>query len=170
MGAGSKLSASQGQAYLDGVYKLVAISDGQGLKPAIKVSDTPAKTANPGDKNLYRIYDSRGLSTADLMTVRSEAVPTPASAIELRHPVEPGTNRLLPAGSASSVEALLEPVLDQGHRLAAPATLDEMRERRQRDLERLDPGVLRLVNPHRYHVSLSAELWQLKQDLVDDLR
>jgi len=41
-----------------------------------------------------------------------------------------------------------------------------MREIRWADIERLDPGVLRLVNPHVYHVSLSDELWQLKQDLI----
>ncbi len=170
MGAGSKLSASQGQAYLDGVYKLVAISDGSALQPAIKVSDTPAKTANPGDKDLYRIYDSRGLSTADLMTVREEPAPTIGDTIELRHPVEAGTTRTLETGSISAVEPLLEAVLDQGRRLEDPAPLEELRARRVRDLERLDPGVLRLVNPHRYHVSLSTELWDLKQQLVAQLR
>ncbi|MCH8876787.1 MAG: hypothetical protein IIA89_08170 [Chloroflexi bacterium] len=34
------------------------------------------------------------------------------------------------------------------------------------DIERLDAGVLRLVNPHVYHVSLSEELWRLKPDLI----
>ena len=32
--------------------------------------------------------------------------------------------------------------------------IDVLQERRLRDLERLDPGVRRLVNPHIYHVSL----------------
>lgn len=170
MGAGSKLSASQGQAYLDGVYKLVAISDGTALQPAIKVSDTPAKTANPGDKDLYRIYDQRGLSTADLMTVRGAAAPEPGQPVQLRHPVEPGTTRHLRTGEVSAVEPLLEPVLTEGVRHDDPVPLDELRERRVHDLERLDPGVLRLVNPHRYHVSLSDELWDLKQKLVSELR
>ena len=44
--------------------------------------------------------------------------------------------------------------------------LDELRERHRRDVDRLDPGVRRLVNPHEYHVSLTPELWQLKQDLI----
>jgi nicotinate phosphoribosyltransferase len=166
MGAGSKLSASQGQAYLDGVYKLVAISNGSELEPAIKVSDTPAKTANPGDKDLYRIYDERGRSTADLTTVRGEEAPDPERDMLLRHPVEPGTTRRLDRAQISAIEPLLEPVLVEGRRLCEPAGLDELRARRQRDLERLDPGVRRLVNPHRYHVSLSQRLWDLKQELV----
>jgi nicotinate phosphoribosyltransferase len=41
-----------------------------------------------------------------------------------------------------------------------------MRERRRADIERLDPGVKRLINPHIYHVSLTEELWKLKQSLI----
>jgi nicotinate phosphoribosyltransferase len=33
-------------------------------------------------------------------------------------------------------------------------------------VRRLDPGVRRLMNPHIYHVSLTQELWDLKQDLI----
>jgi hypothetical protein len=41
-----------------------------------------------------------------------------------------------------------------------------MRERRNADLGRLDPGVKRILNPHIYHVSLSEKLWSLKQELI----
>ena len=40
----------------------------------------------------------------------------------------------------------------------------------QADLDRLDPGVRRLINPHVYHVSLTTELWQLKRRLVAETR
>ena len=33
-------------------------------------------------------------------------------------------------------------------------------------MERLDPGVKRLMNPHIYHVSLSEKMWQRKQKLI----
>jgi nicotinate phosphoribosyltransferase len=169
MGVGSKLSASQGQAYLDGVYKLVAITDGGQWKPAIKVSETPSKTANPGDKDLYRLYDERGRSTADLMAIRGADAPTTTGTTTLRHPVEPGTQRVLRANQLSAIESLLEPVMIGGRRLHAPTPLADIRERRRADLDRLDPGVRRLVNPHRYHVSLSEELWELKQQLLASL-
>jgi nicotinate phosphoribosyltransferase len=45
-----------------------------------------------------------------------------------------------------------------------------MRRRRVADLERLDPGVKRLMNPHVYHVSLSQRLWEYKRELVAQLR
>ena len=37
-------------------------------------------------------------------------------------------------------------------------------------MERLDPGVKRLMNPHIYHVSLSEKMWQMKQKLIAAMR
>ncbi len=168
MGAGSKLSASQGQAYLDGVYKLVALEKDGVLQPAIKVSETPAKTANPGDKDVFRVYDQRGRSTADVMAPAGEGVAD--DGLTLRHPVEAHSIRSLSEDEISHIEPLLVPTLRAGKRLTQAADLEEMRARRQADLERLDPGVMRLVNPHRYHVSLTPSLWDLKQKLVGEAR
>jgi nicotinate phosphoribosyltransferase len=47
-------------------------------------------------------------------------------------------------------------------------TIDDMRERRIADLDQLDPGVQRIMNPHIYHVSLTPKLWELKQSLIAD--
>ena len=44
--------------------------------------------------------------------------------------------------------------------------LDEMRRRREADLARLDIGVRRLVNPHRYHVSVTDSVKRLQRDLI----
>ncbi len=44
--------------------------------------------------------------------------------------------------------------------------IDEMRAARDADLERLDDGVRRIINPHVYHVSLSRRLWELKLQLI----
>ncbi|MEZ4674529.1 MAG: hypothetical protein R2932_09815 [Caldilineaceae bacterium] len=43
-----------------------------------------------------------------------------------------------------------------------------MRQSRAVDVERLDPGIRRLVNPHIYHVSLTPALWNLKQRLITE--
>jgi nicotinate phosphoribosyltransferase len=45
-----------------------------------------------------------------------------------------------------------------------------MRTIRDHDLERLDAGVKRIMNPHIYHVSLSPKLWELKQELISSMR
>jgi nicotinate phosphoribosyltransferase len=44
-----------------------------------------------------------------------------------------------------------------------------MRSRRRADLDRLDPGVRRLVNPHIYHVSLTGAMKDLQMSLVREL-
>ena len=44
--------------------------------------------------------------------------------------------------------------------------LRQARERRQHDLDRLHPGVRRLVNPHIYHVSLTAAMKHRQRELV----
>ena len=40
---------------------------------------------------------------------------------------------------------------------------------READVERLDPGVRRLMNPHIYHVSLTEKLWNYKQELIREV-
>jgi nicotinate phosphoribosyltransferase len=48
-------------------------------------------------------------------------------------------------------------------------SLEMIRQTRARDMDRLYPGVKRIMNPHEYHVSLTKKLWDLKQSLVHDL-
>ncbi|MEM9711701.1 MAG: nicotinate phosphoribosyltransferase [Actinomycetota bacterium] len=164
-GVGSKVATSDGQPYLDGVYKLTAVRDDGAWRPAIKISESPTKTQNPGDKDVYRLYDERGRATADLLAVAGEDVQA-MDPLTLRHPILVGTRRQLRRDELSGLETLLEPVWAEGSRTQDPVALDELRERHRRDVDRLDPGVRRLVNPHEYHVSLTPELWQLKQDLI----
>ena len=45
-----------------------------------------------------------------------------------------------------------------------------MRQRREADMNRLDPGVSRLMNPHIYHVSLTQQLWDLKHNLIEAVK
>jgi len=61
-------------------------------------------------------------------------------------------------------------VMNEGGRLHEPAPLDELRGRRRADLDRLHPGVRRLVNPHRYHVSLTPALHERRQHLAAEAR
>ena len=133
-----------------------------------KLSETPAKTLNPGDKRVWRVYDDRGQATADLLSLADDD-PRDMERILLRHPTEPTLQRTLEREDVSEIEPLLEDVLRDGILVCDLPTIDEMRERRQADLERLDPGVRRIINPHVYHVSLTQALWSLKQKLVESV-
>ncbi len=164
-GVGTRLITSEGDPSLDGVYKLVAVCDHDQWIPAIKISETPEKTLNPGHKRLWRLYDQRGKATADLMTLAEEN-PAAMSEVILQHPEDVGKTRRLLHEDVSLFEPLLVKVLDEGKLVYDLPPLEEMRKVRAEDIQRLDPGVKRLVNPHTYHVSLSKELWDLKQSLI----
>ena len=168
-GVGTRLITSQGASALDGVYKLVAVWDSGQWVPAIKISETPEKTINPGHKHVWRVYDLRGKATADLLSLDDED-PREMERILLHHPTEHTTYRTLDRDDVSKIEPLLVDVLREGKPVYDLPSIEEMREHRRADMERLDPGVKRLVNPHVYHVSLTERLWKLKQELVESVR
>ncbi len=164
-GVGTRLITSSGHSALDGVYKLTAIHQGGSWAPAIKVSENPEKIPTPGNKRLWRVYDARGLATADLVTQANED-PATYEMMRLYHPHRPGSNRTLHRAEISDLEPLHVDVWTKGVRGAGTPSVDAMRRRREQDLARLDPGVRRLINPHVYHVSLSEETKKLQSDLV----
>ncbi len=168
-GVGTRLITSAGESALGGVYKLVAVYEKGQWRPAIKISETPAKTINPGHKHVWRVYDSRGKATADLLSLDDED-PRQMERLVLHHPTQPGIYRTLERKEISAIEPLLEDIVVEGRVVYDFPPLEEIRRRRQADLERLDPGVKRLVNPHIYHVSLTERLWSLKQDLIQAAR
>jgi len=165
-GVGTRLITSQGDAALDGVYKLVAIEEAGEWAPAIKLSETSAKVPNPGHKSVWRVYDRREMATADLLGLHDED-PREADRLTLRHPMEHTTFRVLAQDDIAEIEPLLIDVIDDGEVVYEPPSIEAIRQRRQADLDRLDPGVRRIINPHIYHVSLTQALWELKQSLIE---
>ncbi len=169
-GVGTNLITSAGDSALDGVYKLVATQNNQGTwQPAIKISENPIKTPNPGAKQAWRIYDQRGLATADLLSLDDED-PRQMTPLHLHHPSEAHMSRTLAPAEVTAIEPLLTPILENGRQVYECPSLETIREQRRQDLARLDVGVKRLLNPHIYHVSLTPKLWQLKQELIASVR
>ncbi len=164
-GVGTRLITSWGEPALGGVYKLVAVREKGTWLPAIKVSDSAAKTPNPGHKLVWRVYDRRGKATADLLSLDDEE-PGAMEQLVLRHPSDHTEHRTLPQDEVSEVEPLQVDVLVEGKLVYGLPSIEEIRQQRQADVRRLDPGVRRLMNPHIYHVSLTQRLWDLKQQLI----
>ena len=113
----------------------------------------------------WRIYDQRGKATADLLGLEGEN-PREQGEVILRHPSRSSKFRTLQSDEITRVEPLLVDILVEGKLVADLPPIDELRERRDKDVERLDPGVRRLMNPHIYHVSVTEKLWNMKQELV----
>jgi len=168
-GVGTNLIVSKGDSALDGVYKLVSVYERGKWAPAIKVSETPEKVTNPGSKKIWRLYDKRGIATADLMSLEEEE-PSRTKEILLRHPVQRTAHRTLSQDEVSDIEPLLVDVMKGGKVVYEFPTIEEIRKQRERDISCLDTGVRRLLNPHVYHVSLTQNLWDLKQRLINSFK
>jgi nicotinate phosphoribosyltransferase len=164
-GVGTRLITSWGEPALGGVYKLVAVRDGGRWIPAIMVSESSAKTPNPGPKLAWRLYDRRGKATADLLSLDDEA-PGEMAQVILHHPSDHTKVRTLRREEIARVEPLLVDVLVEGRLIYDLPSIENMRHLRRDDVSCLDPGVRRLMNPHVYHVSLTQQLWDVKQDLI----
>jgi len=172
-GVGTRLITSWGDPALGGVYKLVAVED-NGLQkhaaqghwlPAFKVSDSALKMPNPGHKLAWRLYDRRGKATADLLSLDDED-PGQMKQVTLHHPADHTRFRTLQQEEIPEAEPLLVEILREGKLVYELPTIEAMRQRREADVARLDPGVRRLINPHLYHVSLTERVWTLKQELI----
>jgi nicotinate phosphoribosyltransferase len=165
-GVGTRLITSAGDAALDGVYKLVAVCDNGSWQPAIKLSETREKIPNPGHKRVWRIFDPGERAVADLLSLYDED-PRAQDPLVLRHPVEPTAQRAIGQDEIGEIQPLLVEVLRQGRLVYDLPSLEAIRKQRDRDLDRLYTGVKRIINPHRYHVSLTQRLWDLKKELID---
>ncbi|MCL1598385.1 MAG: nicotinate phosphoribosyltransferase, partial [Actinomycetia bacterium] len=168
-GVGTRLISSNGYPALGGVYKLVGIDDNGVWKPAMKISETPEKMPLPGDKRIWRVYDQRGLATADVVSGASETLHA-GDEVHVHHPHRAGVTRVVSSSDTAEVEKLLVTVNSGGKRHDGSPDLEELRRRRLADLERLDVGVRRLINPHRYHVSVTDAVKDLQQRLIAEAR
>ncbi len=167
-GVGTRLITSSGDAALGGVYKLVAVKNNGEWSPVIKISETPEKIPQPGNKQVWRLYNNNKRATADLLALSDEDINS-INVLSLHHPTDPGKHRSLPQNHISKAEPMLIDILNEGKIIYNFPSLDEIRNTRLNDLELLDPGVKRLINPHVYHVSLTNKLWELKQKLINDM-
>jgi nicotinate phosphoribosyltransferase len=165
-GVGTRLITSHGDPALGGVYKLVAVQDGGEWKPAIKISESPLKTPNPGHKQAWRLYDKRDKGTVDLIGLSDED-PAGMDRITAHHPSDYTKTRSIEQAEISGIEPLLVDILREGKLVYSLPDIEAIRKQRAADVERLDPGVRRLINPHIYHVSLTQKLWDLKQELIE---
>lgn len=165
-GVGTRLVTSHGEGALGGVYKLVALQQEGAWQPTLKIAESQSKITNPGRKRVWRIYDERDRASADLICLDDEE-PAQHDRLMLRHPSDHTRHRTLERDRIAAIEPLLVDVLRAGELVYDLPTIEEIRQRRQADVDRLDAGVRRIMNPHIYHVSLSERLWDLKQALIN---
>jgi nicotinate phosphoribosyltransferase len=163
-GVGTNMVTGGHDSSLTGVYKLAAKGDGR-LEPTIKISNQPAKTTNPGVKQVYRFRDSSGAPLADLIALDSEQI-TPGRRYTFNHPDL--SNRRFEMAHYEAAEPMLRLQMEGGKRRHERESLDRLRDRCIGSLELFDHTFKRIINPHIYKVSLSNELAAMKRGLIDE--
>ena len=128
-GVGTRAGVSSDAPYSDMAYKLVSYDQ----RPVTKLS--PDKAYLPGAKQVFRLRDSQGQFSRDVIGREDDD---------------------LPGG-----EALLRTVMADGRRTGPDPTLGEIRERFLQDFQHLDEHHKRLSSPPYYPVAVSPRLEQL---------
>ena len=163
-GVGTRLAtcAGEGGGALGGVYKLVKVGD----QPKLKVTSDIAKATLPDRKRLLRAVAPDGSFIQDIICLADEKV-SPGEMVF--NPANPMQHVYIPLNAVfQDIRSL---VMENGQRCEKRGeTLNAMADRTANQLARLPKGCRRFVNPHRYKVSISRGLNELRQHLVDDVQ
>ena len=131
--------------------------------PKIKVSETVEKITNPGRKAVYRVYDSTGHATADLITHDYEEVDLsePYRCIDT---VRPWKDVVL---TDCTAKPLLRKVVSMGERVAPFVPLEEIRSHVRRQLsDEIWEEEQRFENPHVHRMDMSPSYYSDKMELL----
>jgi nicotinate phosphoribosyltransferase len=142
-GVGTSLTTSSDVPAIDFIYKLQEYAGA----PRRKRSDK--KATWPGRKQVWRRYDADGRMAGDRIALDQASAPAAASAGE---------------------EPLLHCVMRNGRRLAPSPSLDEIRSRAKRELERLPENLRRLEPGARYPVEVGEDLIKLADEVDSRVR
>ena len=168
-GVGTHLITSKDWPSFGGVYKLAAIMNDKGeFVPKIKLSENTEKVTNPGNKTIYRVYEKEtGKIKADLICLVDENI-TEDKPLLLFDPAEPWKKTLMQPGTFSLREMLV-PVFIKGECVYHSPKVMDIRAYCKEELNTLWDETKRLVNPHKIYVDLSAKLYDIKIDLLDQM-
>lgn len=168
-GVGTHMVTGGNDSSFTGVYKLAARRDKNSDKiiPAMKFSDNPAKTTNPGVKNVFRLYDENGMACADILALEDEILETNKE-YRFYHPMVDYRHF---SCAAAKIEPLLKKKIENGKRLQTRLDDSEQlklsRKNMEIQLETFDESYKRILNPHIYKVSLTEKLKNLKKDFIE---
>lgn len=174
-GVGTNLITSYNQPSFGGVYKLAGIysrnlnNNGKPtFYPKIKLSDTPEKINNPGDKKIIRIYDKKTRKMkASLLCLAHENIDEKKN-LTLFHPVQTWKKMKLEAGSYETKDMLIK-IFDKGKQVYTSPNALQIQTYCELEKLSLWDEFKRLTNPHIFPVDLSQELYDLKHSLIDSI-
>lgn len=167
-GVGTSMIISRDCPALGGVYKLAAIEHDGEFIPKIKLSENSEKNTNPGNKEIYRIYEKNsGKIKADLICLSGEEFDENADMV-LFDPRETWKKTKLKGGTYT-MKKLLVHVVDKGAVVYKSPKVWEIRDIRARQMDTLWEGNKRFTNPAQVYVDLSDKLYDCKAKVLESL-
>ncbi|MBQ9480925.1 MAG: nicotinate phosphoribosyltransferase [Clostridia bacterium] len=165
-GVGTKLITGDDLPALGGVYKLAAVIENGEIIPKIKLSDNAVKITNPGFKNVYRIYNEKGMAEADLIHLRGEEIDA-SKPLTVFHPIETWKKTTY---ENYTLRELLVPIIEGGKVVYEFPALREIAAYADREMESFWDEYRRIDKPHIYKVDLSDGLYELKTSMMRSIR
>lgn len=164
-GVGTKLIAGNGST-LGGVYKLSSVYDESKKEfiPKLKISSNVEKVTNPGNKEVYRIYDNNNKIIADLITFYDEEFDIKKE-LTIFDPVHTWKKRELKPGEYK-MKKMLNPIFIDGKLVYKRKTVVESKKYFESELNTLYDDNKRLTNPKEIYVDLSQKLYDKKIKLL----
>lgn len=164
-GVGTNLVTSRDQPSLDGVYKLSAVRDPEGpWKYKLKLSEQMVKVSNPGVLQVRR-YSSKGENVADALYDIHKDV---SGGCRIVDPFDSTRQKLL--SKELSSKDLLVPIFRKGELVYDLPALQAIQARTQEELRTFQVGIKRFLNPHQYIVGMEKTLYDLKVELIQNIR
>ncbi len=172
-GVGTNMITSKNTPAFGGVYKLSAVAVGEvrsdsyeNWEPRIKLSENTVKVTNPGNKTVFRIYDSdTGKIKADLIALAGETFDESKDMV-LFDPDSTWKKTRLEGGTYEMKEILI-PIFRDGKCVYESPTTLEIQEFCRKELKTLWEESRRLVNPQQVYVDLSDKLYDMKSALLE---
>ncbi|MDY4609068.1 MAG: nicotinate phosphoribosyltransferase [Sphaerochaetaceae bacterium] len=165
-GIGTHLVTGGTQSSLNGVYKLCAKCNANGIFiPTMKISNSFEKTTNPDVKQVWRFFDNENGALADLITLDNERLSNDQD-YTFYHPFAEADFFVMHAGEYSSCVPLLSCKMMDGKRVGDSPSLKDVQTYAAASLKGFHKSYKRQINPHIYKVSLSHDLKKLKMSLL----
>lgn len=163
-GVGERMITSKSDPVFNGVYKLVAVKEGDTFIPKIKVSENVEKITNPGKKKLWRIYNKEsGKAVADLLTMENEVVDGD-KAFAYVDPTKPWKRMNFENVIAKPLQVT---IIKDGELVYEKPSLKEIQTFVKEQLKNeIWEEEQRFANPHAHYLDLSRKLYQVKDDLL----
>ncbi len=144
------------------VDKLAAVEENGKIVPRIKVSEDAIKTTNPGYKKVYRFYDKEtGKALGDVITLADEIIP------DNKYTLVKCSDNSKMTITNYNVKELQSTIFKYGKQVYDRVSPKESRTYCEKEIDTIPSEVIRSINPCQYNVGLSEQLYELKNDMIN---